>query len=81
MSDPTPSKVVRTAVALVIGRTPLDNEIGIRPPAPQESNRLHEVHIEGKHLIAKEYLRADRPEAPLHEYAARQTSYLRSRCS
>lgn len=70
MNHPTPSETVRTAVARAIGRPPLDNEITIRSAASHQSNRLHDVYIEAQHLIAKEYLRADRPEAPRHEYEA-----------
>lgn len=69
MNQTTPSEIVHNAVARVIGRTALDNEITIRPATPHQSNRLHDVQVEGKHLIAKEYLMtADRPDAPRHEY-------------
>ena len=65
-----PSRTVLNAVAHALGRPPLDSEITLPPEAPHQSNRLYDVHAENKHLIAKEYLRADRPDAPRNEYAA-----------
>ena len=70
MNVPTPSEAVRTAVARAIGRPALETEITIRTAAPHQSNRLHDVYVEAQHLIAKEYLRAERPDASRHEYAA-----------
>jgi thiamine kinase-like enzyme/shikimate kinase len=66
----TPSEMVRSAVAHALGRPALDNEITIRAAAPHQSNRLYDVHVQGIHLITKEYTRADRPDAPRHEYEA-----------
>ena len=70
MNGTTPNRAVRNAVARAVGRPALDNKITLRPAAPHQSNRLYDVHVEGKHLIGKEYLRTDRPDAARHEYAA-----------
>src|SRR5919199_4289288 len=70
MTATLPSQTVRTAVTCALGRPALESEIRLRPAAPHQSNRLYDVSVEGKHLIAKEYLRADVPEAAQHEYAA-----------
>ncbi|MBV9597223.1 MAG: phosphotransferase [Chloroflexi bacterium] len=65
-----PSEIVRRAVAEAIGQSSDNCEITIRPAAPHQTNRLFDVRTGGKHLITKEYLRADRPDAPQNEYAA-----------
>jgi hypothetical protein len=70
VNDETPSETVRIVVARVIGRPALDNEFTIRLAAPHQSNRLYDVRVDGMHLIAKEYLRADLPDAAQHEYQA-----------
>jgi Phosphotransferase enzyme family len=70
MSATFPSQTVRTAVARALGRPALESEITLRPSTAHQSNRLYDVYVQGVHLIAKEYLRADRPEAAHHEYAA-----------
>jgi Phosphotransferase enzyme family len=63
-------EAVRDAVARAIGRPAYDDEITRRPATAHQSNRLYDVHVQGQHLIAKEYLRADRPSAARHEHAA-----------
>jgi len=70
VSDIQASRAVHDAVARAIGRPVSDNEITVRPATAHQSNRLHDIRVEGQHLIAKEYLRADRPYAPRHEYDA-----------
>ena len=70
MNDSPPSKTVHKAVGRAVGRPLLDNELAIRPAAPHQSNRLYDIRVEGEHLIAKEYLRADLPDAARHEYEA-----------
>lgn len=70
MSDTRLPDVVRDAVARAIGRPADDDEITLRPAAEHQSNQLYDVRVQGQHLIAKEYLRADRPSAARHEYAA-----------
>jgi aminoglycoside phosphotransferase (APT) family kinase protein len=70
VSDTRFPDAVRDAVARAIGRPAYDDEIMIRPATPHQSNRLYDVRAQGQHLIAKEYLRADRPSAPRHEYDA-----------
>jgi aminoglycoside phosphotransferase (APT) family kinase protein len=54
----------------VLGRPALEHEITLRPAAAHQSNRLYDVYVEGTHLIAKEYLRGDVPDAAEREYAA-----------
>ena len=61
---------VRDAVARAIGQPAYDGEITLRPATAHQSNRLYDVRVQGKHVTAKEYLRADRPSAPRHEYDA-----------
>lgn len=61
---------MRSAVSQALGRPAVDREITLRPLAAHQTNRLYDIHADGTHLIAKEYLRADRPDAPAHEYAA-----------
>ncbi len=70
MSNTGLPEAVRDAVSRAIGRPAYDDEIMIRPATPHQSNRLYDVRVDGQHLIAKEYLRADRPSAPRHEYDA-----------
>jgi hypothetical protein len=61
---------VRDAVARAIGQPAHDGEVTLRPATAHQSNRLYDVRVQGQHVIAKEYLRADRPYAPRHEYDA-----------
>lgn len=70
MSATLPSQTVRTAVASALRRPVMDNEITVRPAAPHQSNRLYDIYVDGEHLIAKEYLRGDLPDAAQHEYEA-----------
>ena len=49
---------------------PPDAEITVRPSLPHQTNRLHEVVIDGVHLVAKEYLRDDRGDGARYEYLA-----------
>lgn len=70
MSATFPSQMVRRAVACALGRCASESEITLRPTAPHQSNRLYDVYVDGEHLIAKEYLRADIPDAAQHEYEA-----------
>ena len=70
MSATFPPETVRTAVGCALGQYVPENEITLRPAAPHQSNRLYDVYVEGEHLIAKEYLRAEVPDAAPHEYAA-----------
>jgi hypothetical protein len=64
--------MVRAAILRAIAGHTGDHEIVPRPALPHQSNRLYDVWIDGQHVIAKEYLRADRQGAPQHEYAALQ---------
>jgi Phosphotransferase enzyme family len=70
VTDTRLPEAVRDAVARAIGRPAYDDEIKIRPATPHRSNQLYAVRAQGQHLIAKEYLRADRPSASRHEYGA-----------
>ena len=70
MNESPPSKAVQNAVAHAIGRPPLEDEIIIRTAAPHQSNRLYDIRIENRHLIAKEFWRADLPDAARHECEA-----------
>jgi aminoglycoside phosphotransferase (APT) family kinase protein len=66
------SDAVRTAVARLTSARATDQQIKMRPDLPHQSNRLYDVWISGKHLIAKEYVRTDREAAPRREFAALQ---------
>jgi Phosphotransferase enzyme family len=70
VSDTHLPVAVRDAVARAIGQPAYDGEITLRPATAHQSNRLYDVRVQGQHVIAKEYLRADRPYAPRHEYDA-----------
>ena len=70
MSDTHLPVAVRDAVARAIGRLAYNDEITLRPPTAHQSNRLYDARVQGQHVIAKEYLRADRLYAPRHEYDA-----------
>jgi hypothetical protein len=52
--------MVRAAILRAIAGHTGDHEIVPRPALPHQSNRLYDVWIDGQHVIAKEYLRADR---------------------
>jgi hypothetical protein len=46
-------------------------EVSVRPALDHQSNRLHDVRVGGRHLILKEYLRADEQQiAPVREFQA-----------
>lgn len=48
-------------------------EISLRTPLTYQSNRLYDVWINGRHLIAKEFLKPeDEPDAPAREFQALQ---------
>src|SRR5690606_21699890 len=62
---------VRTAVAAVTQST--DAEIVLRAPEVHQSNELFDVWADGRHLIAKQYLKEDEWEtAPAREFASLQ---------
>jgi len=70
MSGTIPPDAVRAAVACALGRPATHGEIRLRPAAAHQSNRLYDVYVKGEHLIAKEYLREEVPDAAQREYAA-----------
>ena len=47
--------------------------ISLRPPLTFQSNRLYDVWVNGRHLIAKEFLKTEEePDAPAREFQALQ---------
>lgn len=48
-------------------------QISLRPPLTFQSNRLFDVWVNGRHLIAKEFLKPEEePDAPAREFGALQ---------
>ena len=48
-------------------------QISVRPPLTFQSNRLYDVWVNGRHLIAKEFLKLEEePDAPAREFRALQ---------
>ncbi len=48
-------------------------QISVRPPLTFQSNRLYDVWVNGRHLIAKEFLKPEEePDAPAREFRALQ---------
>jgi aminoglycoside phosphotransferase (APT) family kinase protein len=62
---------LRLGVARTIGVSPLAIQISVRTPLDHQSNRLYNVWADGRHLILKEYLKAQEfAAAPTREFEA-----------
>ena len=62
-------QIVAHAIGLKVGAA----RIAIRPPLDFQSNRLYDVWVNGRHLIAKEFLKPDEwADAPAREFRALQ---------
>jgi Ser/Thr protein kinase RdoA (MazF antagonist) len=64
-------KNVKVAVAAAVGDA--DATVAMRTPQTHQSNQLYDVWVEGRHLIAKQYLKEDEwEEAPDREHRSLQ---------
>jgi Phosphotransferase enzyme family len=63
---------IRRIVAGALGCPAASIQITRRPPIAHQSNRLFDVFAAGRHLIAKEFLHANRPDSPAREFRALQ---------
>jgi thiamine kinase-like enzyme len=67
------AEVVTHVLREATGEDPAALKIQRRPVLAYQSNHLYDVWLNGRHLIAKEYLRPDEWDtAPAHEFAALQ---------
>lgn len=65
------SDTLEVAVIRATGLAPTDIRISPRAPLGYQSNRLYDVWANGRHLIAKEFLRAEElQDAPAREFRA-----------
>lgn len=66
------SAQVRKAAACATACSPEELTIRLRPSMEHQANRVYDVWAMGTHLIAKEFLKDDEPNAPLNEHRALQ---------
>jgi aminoglycoside phosphotransferase (APT) family kinase protein len=65
------SDLLAARVAALTGVARGDVRVRARPPTDHQSNRLYDVRVAGRHLIAKEFLKADEfATAPVREHRA-----------
>jgi aminoglycoside phosphotransferase (APT) family kinase protein len=65
------NELLAPRLAQLIGARTADLRVRPRPPLAHQSNRLYDVWIAGRHLIAKEFLKPDEfATAPLREHRA-----------
>ncbi len=65
------SKHLEVAIARATGRPPGHVQVSERPALPHQSNRLFDVRVDGRRLIAKEFLKPEEwLESPVREYEA-----------
>lgn len=63
---------LRQIIAQAVGPK-VECRISVRPPLTYQSNRLYDVWVNGRHLIAKEFLKPDEwQDAPAREFRALQ---------
>lgn len=73
MSEDNSRTLLERMVALATGFPPSKTRIALRQPLTIQSNRLYDVWVEGRHLIAKEFLKPDELDtAPTREFSALQ---------
>jgi hypothetical protein len=64
-------QVLIEAVARLVGCSPSEIQLTVRPPLEHQSNHLYDAWVIGRHLIVKEYLKPEEfSTAPLYEYRA-----------
>jgi len=66
------SECVLEALAGATRRDPASLTVQTRPTLPHQANRLHEVWLDGRLLIAKEFLTDEERDGPQNEYRALQ---------
>ena len=65
------SEILKTLLAKAIGLPPPSISTSLRPPLDAQNNRLWDVWVGKRHLIAKEFLKpAEYQDAPVREYRA-----------